>query len=295
MLQRIFELLPARVAQMPVSAAMMIAIAGLVLGLAGARFSRSILTLTLVAAGTYLGLHVPTWMGWGIDPMGPGFCGAIVLGLAGYMLSTLWEGLLLGLLLAGGAGSAVWILLAGGATWHWPQIDWSATSVEIVVKVWQSLPMTVNKAFPAAVGLGFGLGVLFVALWPKLGKVMVYSLLGMIILVLAGFIVAQKSNREMLRSLPVDPFKQGIVFGAMVLVAMVIQGLLLPRARKKRDEATEPKAKSDKEQSSKEAGKIVAPVGPKPSQSSVPAPTEAIDPLAPTPSVHSMKLPVPGK
>src|SRR4029077_16826622 len=97
---------------------------GVVLGLVGARTSRSILALALVAAGTFIGLHMPAWFGWKIDPMGTAFGAAILLGLSGFLLNVLWEAILLGALLGTGAGLAVWMTLGAGASWQMPEIDW---------------------------------------------------------------------------------------------------------------------------------------------------------------------------
>src|SRR5580700_1478889 len=108
MLQHLISLLPDKVTQMPVGLAMGIAATGILLGLVGARLNRAILALALVAAGTTIGLRMPGWFGWKIDPMGTAFGAAILLGLSGFVLSTLWEGVLFGSLLALAAGIAVW-------------------------------------------------------------------------------------------------------------------------------------------------------------------------------------------
>ena len=99
-LQEIIAMLPQAIGRLPAAVLLGIGAGGAVLGFAGARFSRPFLTLSLVAGGTLLGLNLPKWLDWGIDPMGPAFAAAIVLGLSGYLLSRWWEGMLLGAVLA---------------------------------------------------------------------------------------------------------------------------------------------------------------------------------------------------
>jgi hypothetical protein len=85
MLQEWLARLPQDAGPRGLACALLMAVAGLVLWLVGARFSRSIFTLLGVAAGAWVGLRVPRWMGWEIDAMAIAIGGALVLGLAGYL------------------------------------------------------------------------------------------------------------------------------------------------------------------------------------------------------------------
>jgi hypothetical protein len=229
MLEKLLELLPDRITQMSPALAMGLAAAGLLLGIVGARLSRSILALALVAAGTIIGLNMPHWFGWKIDPMGTAFGGAILLGLSGFLLSILWEAIVFGALLALAAAVAVWLSLAPGAAWKWPDIDWSATAVEIGIRIWQSVPVSVGRALPIGSGLGFAIGVSLMAAWPRLGRALLYSVLGMLILVLSGTIGIRQTHPDWMEKLTWNSWTQGAVFAGMVLITSIVQWLFMPR------------------------------------------------------------------
>src|SRR5437763_7546556 len=104
MLREVLSLLPQNLVDRPPMVLLGAAGAGAILALVGARFSRAIVTLTAVGLGAFLGLHGPAWMGWSIDTIGAAFCGAIVLGLSGFILHRAWLGLRLAGLVATDAG-----------------------------------------------------------------------------------------------------------------------------------------------------------------------------------------------
>src|SRR5688572_17199937 len=107
-----------------------VAVAGLFLWVIGARVSRSMFTLVGVAAGAWAGLHLPRWMGWEIDAMAVAIGGALVAGLAGYLLHMLWVGLTLGTLLASAGIFIAWHRLAAGASWSMPTIDAGSSALD---------------------------------------------------------------------------------------------------------------------------------------------------------------------
>ncbi|HZL36859.1 MAG TPA: hypothetical protein VFC78_16180 [Tepidisphaeraceae bacterium] len=231
MLNELLGLLPHSIDRLPAGLLLTIAGCGLMLGFAGARFSRQILAMALVAAGAVVGLHLPRWFGWGIDPMGTAFGAAVVLGLSGYILNRTWEGILLGVLLAAIAATAIWLALAAGETWELPRFDFSASAIEIMARLWQSLPSAVSRALPIGLGAGLALGGLMSALWPKAGRVMLYSLAGVGALVVCGVLGLQKVHSPWLAFLPAAPLMQAAFFGGILLVAVMLQWLLLPRAK----------------------------------------------------------------
>jgi hypothetical protein len=232
MLQEMIAMLPDVVTRMPPPLAGGIAVAGSLLGLLGARYSRAILTLSLVAAGTLIGLHIPKWFGWHVDPMGPAVGAAILLGVSGYALTQMWEGVLLSALLAAVAGGAVCYVL--GATWQWPTIDWSGTAVDTTLKIYQSIPKSLNKALPGAIAIGLALGWLLTALWPKLGRVLLYSLGGMIALVVCGVLSLKVYQPDWIAAIPADPRIQGGALAVLILVAALVQWLGIKGAGKGR-------------------------------------------------------------
>ncbi len=96
MFQHLITLLPRQPGTVTLIVALMGCLCGLALWIAGARFSRSMLTLAAVALGTAIGMKLPLWCNWSIDPMAPAVAGAIVLGVSAYALHRLWVGAWLG-------------------------------------------------------------------------------------------------------------------------------------------------------------------------------------------------------
>ncbi|MDB5291489.1 MAG: hypothetical protein JWL69_2730 [Phycisphaerales bacterium] len=240
MLQELLSLLPENLTRIAPALALGIAACGALLGLFGARFSRSLLTLVMVAAGTFVGMRLPRWFGWGVDPMGPAFGAAIVLGLAGYVFHRTVEGILLGALLAAAAGAGIWLALAPGATWHWPGMDWSGGAAAGLAKIWQSLPAELSKPFPIALATGLGIGGVLAAIWPKLGRMLLYSLGGVIVFILAGSIGTMQIRPQWIEALPADMARQAGIFAALVILFAGVQWLMLPRRA-----AVQPAARSE--------------------------------------------------
>src|SRR5881394_1577497 len=83
-------------------------IAGLVLWLIGARFSRSIVTLIAVSIGALVGLRLPAWFSVPVGAWATAIGGALLLGISGYALHRMWVGAGLAFLLALWAGILVW-------------------------------------------------------------------------------------------------------------------------------------------------------------------------------------------
>ena len=110
MIQELMTLMPQGLAGCSPGWAIGLALAGAALWLIGATFSRSLVTLALVAAGTLIGLHLPGWCRWSIDGMGPAIGGAVLLGCSGYLLHRVWIGASLGIAMALWSGITCWIV-----------------------------------------------------------------------------------------------------------------------------------------------------------------------------------------
>ena len=126
--------------------------AGLVLWLAGSRFSRSLVTLLAVSVGAVLGMHLPSWFGWGIDGMGLATGAAMVLGLTGYLLHNTWVGAALCLMLSLWAAAAAWLVFGGGTSPFdvtWPAAQ-SSDPVVVLAALWRALPGDLPRAMPCA-------------------------------------------------------------------------------------------------------------------------------------------------
>src|SRR3954462_6284384 len=124
---------------------------GAVLGLAGSRFSRSLVTLLAVSVGAVVGMHLPGWMGWSVDAMGVAFCGALALGLSGYLLHTTWIGVALSAVLALWVGTAAWLTVGGGQHVEWPALTISPDLAKTLGELWRALPGDLPRVMPVAI------------------------------------------------------------------------------------------------------------------------------------------------
>ena len=118
---------------------------GAVLWLTGARFSRSLVTLSAVSMGAIIGMQLPEWMGWDVSGMGPAVGGAMVFGLSGFLLHRMWIGLALGTVLSMWALLILWAVTAQGQTWERPPVDESTTIATYAPELWQALPMDFTR------------------------------------------------------------------------------------------------------------------------------------------------------
>ena len=238
MLREALSSLPQNVVDRPPMILFAVAAAGAVLALVGGRFSRAIVTLTAVGAGTFLGLHLPAWMGWKLDPIGGAFCGAIVLGLSGFVIHRAWIGLLLATLLAGYAGAITWIM-RGATTWKLPPWDNSQDAIAVLSSIWRSLPATLNPSLPIALFAGLAAGLLLAIYLPRGARVAFYTFLGGGALAIAGGLACQKvwpqRYQELTSDLPLE-LSAALIF---VLVSFGIQWLTLPRVARAAKTASE--------------------------------------------------------
>ena len=205
--------------------------AGAVLWLAGSRFSRSLVTLLAVSLGATVGRHLPAYFGWGVDPMGVAFVGALVLGLSGYLLHTTWIGLSLSLVLALWLGVAAWLAVGGGAPPQWPPLDTSTGVENALANAWQSLPGDLPRVMPFALGAAVVGGVAVTVLSPKLGRILTYTLAGLSILLVMGVTAVRMSRPDWLVALPRTLPTQGVILLGMVLTGVLIQWRLTPVGR----------------------------------------------------------------
>ncbi len=230
MLQELLTRLPSEAGPRGLAVALAVAAAGLVLWVAGARFSRSIFTLVGVAAGAWLGLRVPRWMGWEIDAMAISIGGALVLGLAGYLLHTMWVGAALGTMLAAAGVGIAWHRLGLGVGWSLPVVDTSAGMTELIRSLWKSLPDNPAPALPTVAGVCLAAGGLIAAVWPKLGRVLTFSLLGSLMLVGGGLAAMRFARPPWIESIPAAAQTQGVTLAILVVLGAAMQWALLPRA-----------------------------------------------------------------
>lgn len=209
------------------------AAAGVACWLVGGRFSRSILTLALVAAGAWVGVRMPRWFGWGIDGMGLGMAGAMLLGFAGYLLHRTWVGVLLGALLTTWAGVAAWAALAPGVHWTLPRLAWTWNVPEMLRQVWQSLPAEVARVIPLTTVGGVVSGIVASLLWPKLSRILAFDLLGVMLMVTVGVPLVALYQPQWIQYLPAGTEQKVFTVMGLLLVGLAVQWKLTPATPRK--------------------------------------------------------------
>lgn len=241
MLRELLSFLPDALVRLSPLVAAACAALGVVLWLCGARFSRSILSLVAVAAGTILGLKLPAWRGWQIDGMGLAVGGALVLGAGAFLCHRTTIGLLLAAGMILWAGLGVWIFLGGDVYWDWQRVRWDGDMIQYARDAWQLLPPDLAKVFPAAC-LGALIAAVSIAVWlPKLAKVLAHSLTGVTLAALAGAVFLNATRPMLLTKLPGSIATQGWAMVAVVLIGAAAQWWFTPPfkvAKVKTDESS---------------------------------------------------------
>lgn len=232
MLRELLSLLPDAIARCSPMVAMACAMLGLVLWLCGARFSRAILSLTAVAAGTVIGMHLPEWRGWQIDGMGLAVGGAIVLGSAAFLFHRTCIGAMLGIGLMLWAAAGVWIFMAGDVYWNWHTARWDGDMVQYLGEAWKTLPASVSRSFPAACLAGLGAGITIAAFLPKTSKVLAHSLIGVTLAVVMGAVAMSENRPQWIAGLPGSLAAQALGLVTLVVIGSAIQWRLTPPIRR---------------------------------------------------------------
>jgi hypothetical protein len=221
MLQAMLSLLPRETGNAAAAFAGAGTLCGAALWLSGARFSRYIITLTLVAIGTSIGVALPRWCGWRIDGSGTAVGGAIILGASGYVLHRGWVGAWFGFVMAIWAALGTWIELAPTDAWNWPAH--AGMNVPTYLRqVWDALPPDVSHALPVVCGAAFVIGAIPAMVWPRAGMVFLYSTLGATLIAIMGTAVVNMEQPEWLMRIPP---KSSVQMAAIVLTIMTGAGL----------------------------------------------------------------------
>lgn len=231
MLRELLSLLPEGIARCSPLVAGACAVLGMMLWVCGARYSRAILSLVAVAAGTVIGMRLPGWRGWQIDGMGLAVGGAIVLGSGAFLFHRTCIAVLLGAGLMLWAAAAVWIFMAGDVYWNWRYARWNGDMVEYFQSAWHTLPPNVSHAFPFACFLGLAGGITLAVFLPKSSKVLAHSLAGVTLATVMGAVALSASRPQWLTALPGSMAVQGLGLIALVLIGAAIQWRLTPPFR----------------------------------------------------------------
>ena len=228
MVQELLPLLPKEVGTLALVLAMAGTLIGAGLWLAGARFSRSLITLLLVSLGGWIGLFLPQWFGWAIDGWAPAILLAIVLGASGFVLHRFWVGVGLGLVLAGWAAVGVWMLCKGTDVWTLPKYEVGTSALIYAKSLWPSLPTEVQRFLPFAAVMALVSGLLSALVWPRVGVVMLYSMLGVSMVVSMGLCFMNVARPQWVGALPAQGSMQVMMVLAMVAFGALLQWQIAP-------------------------------------------------------------------
>jgi len=227
MVQELLALVP-RVGTVALIAASVGSLAGAGLWLAGARFSRSLITLLLVTAGAAVGLQLPRWFGWRIDGWAPAMGVAALLGVSGFLLHRFWVGVGLGLILAAWAALVSWAICHGDKLPAWPAWEQGMTLLAYLRNYWEALPIDMCRLLPFVCGAAMVTGLSIAILWPRLGLVLLYSATGVSLLATLGLEAVSLGQPAWIRMLPASTSSQGLILLGMTAFGATLQWYLTP-------------------------------------------------------------------
>ena len=231
MLRELVALLPESLCECSLGVTLIGAVLGAAFWLAGARFSRSLITLLGVAIGTSVGVRLPAWLGWGIDGMAIGVGGAVLLGVSGYLLHRTWSGVYLSVLLALWAVAGSWIALTHSQTAIRLSVDWKTGIIAAVESMWNQLPATLSHMIAMAAGVGLITGMIMTIFLPRLSRVTTWSLAGITLLVSMLGAAEQATHSDWISAIKLNDSVQASALVGLVVLGAAIQWGLLPRAQ----------------------------------------------------------------
>jgi hypothetical protein len=231
--QQFLNLLPRELGTIGLIVAGAAAIAGIWLWFSGARHSRAIVTLLGVTMGTCVGMKLPKWCDWSIDPMAPAVGLAVILGLATFALHRFWVGLCLGLLIAGWLALGLWKPITHDNSWQPPTYHQSQTLPKYLSDVWDDLPNEMHKSMPY-IGIG-GLiaGVAISMILPKLGTLLLWSAAGTTMVFAAAAMLANRFSPDSLSRIPEKFSPQLAILAVTIILGSLIQWRFTSRFFKK--------------------------------------------------------------
>ena len=211
----------------PGSITLVIAMVGLLVGIslwiAGARFSQSILTLAAVAMGTSIGMKLPMWRHWQIDPMAPAVAGAILLGVSAYVFHRVWVGIWLGIMQCLWTTLVLWATRGPAFHWRWPQYDPSQNLPQYMANLWQNVPDTMQQCLGFVAAAAMLVGISAALLWPRIGIALLWSAAGISLLLPAAATALSKLDPQVLRHMPRQTSDQLALLAGLLGVGAIIQ------------------------------------------------------------------------
>jgi hypothetical protein len=221
--QHLILLLPHKADSLTMIVAVVGSFVGLSLYVTGARFSRSILTLAAVAMGTSIGLRMPMWCKWQIDPMATAVAGAIVLGVSAYAFHRVWVGAWLGAVLSVWAALVLWASRGAAFHWRWPQYDPSQNLPQYFSNLWQNVPDTMQQCLGFSAAAAMLVGISAALLWPRAGIALLWSAAGVSVLLPAAATALAQIDPQLFRHIPRQTPDQLAIFAGIVGIGAIFQ------------------------------------------------------------------------
>ena len=224
MVQELLPLLPGVLTTEQALVCLLCLLAGVFLWLSGSLFSRGIVTLFAVALGALLGMYVPRWQLWPINSMALAVLGAVGFGVMAFLVQRLWMGLTLGMVLVLWAALGTWIQQRPAEFVFLPRENWQTqhmTPPEHARDVFLRLPLEVQSVLPFAAATALMSGFAIAFMWPRLGRALGMSMLGVTMCVFFGLVLVSTQHAAWLKYIPAQPTSQ-----AGMLVGLVMMGLL---------------------------------------------------------------------
>jgi len=242
MLFDLLQLLPEKPGDGALIIAMIVAVVGAVLWIAGVKFSRPLVTLVTVLLGASIGLMLPRWCNWNISGAGTAVGGAVVLGVSGFVLHRMWVGVALGMILSMWGAFGLWLNLRNGQGFDWPAWSESSTLCSYVHDVWDNVPADLARYLPYLAGIAMVSAIAATILWPKLTMVTSWSAIGLTMCIGLTTAAIALTHREWLAKAPQQTWVQLASLAGLWFIGAAVQWRLAPKPR-----VSAPKPPSDKQ------------------------------------------------
>ncbi|MGD0137911.1 MAG: hypothetical protein ABSD28_03480 [Tepidisphaeraceae bacterium] len=221
--QHLVTLLPRQPGTITLIAAVVGSIMGLSLWIAGARMSRSMLTLAAVAMGTAIGMKLPLWCHWQVDPMAPAVGGAMVLGVSAYVFHRIWVGAWLGAVLTVWTALVLWATRGAEFHWRWPEYDPAQTLPQYLASLWQNVPETMQQCLGFSAVAAMLVGISAALLWPRVGIALLWSAAGISLLLPAAVTALSRIDPQVLAQVPRRTSDQLALLAGLVGLGAIFQ------------------------------------------------------------------------
>jgi hypothetical protein len=232
MIHDIVMLMPKDVGGITLTIVLAGAVLGVVLWLVGSRFSRSLITLCLVLLGGVIGMHLPQWCGWKIEPWAVALGASLVAGICGYVFHRLWVATGVGLVLAAWTAIGIWVAINGNKPWSWPEHQAQTPILEYLRNVYQQLPPDVTHVLAYACGAALLVGLIGALILPRLGLVLLYSTAGVLLMTVLGLLALNVLRPQWVDVLPQRGRSQVGLLAGLVCIGVLVQWYLSPSRKR---------------------------------------------------------------